>query len=59
MKLPASNSPLLDLACAIVQQAMRDLKDGRRYTSDEMDPGEWLRQAGMLRLAEQALMEKE
>ncbi len=46
---------LVDLACAVVKMAMFDLRTGRRYVRDEMDPEQWLRHAGMWHLAEQAL----
>jgi hypothetical protein len=46
---------LVDLACAVVQLAVKDLRDGRRYHRDEMDPEMWLAQAGMLHLAQQAI----
>lgn len=47
---------LVDLACAVVKMAVKDLRDGRRYHRGEMDPEVWLAQAGMLHLAEQAIM---
>jgi hypothetical protein len=50
---------MVDLAVAVVRQAVRDLEAGRRYVRAEMDPGDWLAQAGMLHLAEQALAAKE
>ncbi len=48
---------LVDLACAVVQLAVKDLRDGRRYFRGEPDPGEWLERAGMLHLAQQAIAE--